>query len=300
MFSLKKISATFAFLTLLAGSSWAEASTIYLYRQFLSGNPIACTTPGSQTFTTPGVYQVTVPSGCDIAVTLAGAGGGNAYDNEGGGSGGLVSFTIHPGSTQLTVVVGQAGSIAYPSVQNSGGTGGGYSLVAEGSTILGVAGGGGGAGGDGGSGHPAYSQGGEGGDPGTDGALAAYDYDGCIDNGTGATDLQAGTDGEMCPEVNTGLGAAPATAGSAALESGSFTADSGTATVYQGDSGNGGNGGGGGGYYGGGSGSPGGGYGEGGGGGGGSSYVTSSATNVKENTGEGSPAGENGAVTLSW
>lgn len=298
MFSLKKISATFAFLTFLAGPSWAEASTLYLYRQFLSSNPIACTTPGSQTFTTPGVYPVTVPSGCDIAVTLAGAGGGNAYDNEGGGSGGLVSFDIHPGSTQLTVVVGQAGSIAYPSVQYSGGTGGGYSLVAEGSTILGVAGGGGGAGGDGGS--PAYSQGGAGGDPGTSGALAAYDYGSCPDNGTGATDTQTGTDGAICSEVNTGTNATPPTAGSAALESGSFTADSGTATVYEGDYGNGGNGGGGGGYYGGGSGSPGGGYGEGGGGGGGSSYVISSATNSNENTGEGSPVGENGAVTLSW
>ncbi len=303
MVIFKRVGLTLALLTALASLSYSGAATTYVFRQTIPGNPVpSCSEPGSKSFTTPGVYQVTVPAGCEISAVLAGAGGGNAEDADlGGGPGGLVSFNLVSSGSPLTVVVGTAGQIAYPSSEYSGGDGGGYSLVASGNAIWGVAGGGGGAAGNGGGSGLAYSEGGSGGNPGMNGEIAPVDYGSCQDEGTGATDLQAGTDGEMCPEVNTGVPTyvSVVPAGSAALSS-TFSDDSGGIANSEGNNGNGGGGGGGGGYYGGGYGSDGGDYDEGGGGGGGSSYVISEATNVTETTGGGSPAETNGSVSLSW
>ncbi|WP_198926097.1 hypothetical protein, partial [Acidithiobacillus thiooxidans] len=141
MVTFKRVGLTLALLTALASLSYSGAATTYVFRQTLPGNPVpSCSEPGSKSFTTPGVYQVTVPAGCEIAAVLAGAGGGNPTDADlGGGPGGSVSFNLVSSGSPLTVVVGTAGQIAYPSSEYSGGNGGGYSLVASGNAIWGAA-----------------------------------------------------------------------------------------------------------------------------------------------------------------
>ena len=98
----------------------------------------AFTTP--VTFSTPGAWSWTVPSGTTtIGVLVAGGGGaGGGYDSNGsggnGGSGALIYFTLNvtPGQT-LSGIIGQGGTggwNAAASCQGGGGGGGGTGYAA--------------------------------------------------------------------------------------------------------------------------------------------------------------------------
>lgn len=116
-----------------------------MFRSSIGVNPTeSCSTLGSENFTIPGVYSFTVPRGCSLDVSLAGAGGGNSTSGQGGGPGSLVSFNIPNNTFQnLTIVVGLGGTVANGSTYagseggdygQGGGGGGGSSYVISSAT----------------------------------------------------------------------------------------------------------------------------------------------------------------------
>jgi len=171
------------------------------------------TPAGQESFTTPGTYTFTVPSGVSTisAVAVGGGGGGststspsNGFSGGGGGGGGLgwATIPVTPGET-LSVVVGAGGSGGTSAGSNnatSGGDsfidrGGNYLVEGEGGTRGsynsnstapggGFTGGGGGNGGSGGGGTGGNESGGGGG---------AGGYSG--NGGNGGTGTGAPTDG---------------------------------------------------------------------------------------------------------
>jgi hypothetical protein len=260
-------------------------------RTFVDTQPITIQTFPKLVYSTPGIYDLTIPSGVtDITIKAWGAGGGGGYYYGsgifGGGSGGFAQGTISvtPGQVYKVVVGGGGGN---PSGGANGGGDGGYSYygyggggggysgvflssVTQANAII-IAGGGGG----GGEQDEIYT-----GSPGGGGG-------GYFGGGGGGCANSGGTQtggGVSC-------GYPEGTAGSA----------------LQGGNGSSGNlyfagGGGGGGYFGGGGGgnSWGGGY----GGGGGSGFVHSSARNTQNLVGSGSSGGsvntngQNGLVVI--
>lgn len=242
----------------------------------------------TDTFTTPGTYAFTVPTGVtSIKVTVEGADGGDISIAFGGNAAKIVAtLPVTPGET-LSGTIGARGSTATTESSTGGGGpagagsssnqsgrqgGGATTLIRDsGSVLLVVAGGGGGAGGN--AGGSAGFRGGNGGNAGLLG-------------GTGGS-------GEVlaAPSGSPGGGASASAAGTAgAAGSGGTGQTAGTAgTSLQGGAGGrghtgfpagGGGGGGGGGYLGGGGGGGGGDAtndGGGGAGGGGASYLNPSA-----------------------
>ena len=271
----------------LAAPTWDQAMTVaggYIY----SVGGTTGVGSSSQSFTTSGATNYTVPAGVtQLTVKAWGGGGGGggrgpsgaaAAASGGGGGYSQATITVTPGET-LTIYVGGgggggAGSTAYA---GAGGGGGGGSKVSRSSTPLLIAGGGGGGGGaDTGGG----GRGGAGG--GTSGvAGSAAGTAGGGGGGTQSAYGSAGTGGRVAGTAGT------ASVGGSGGGGDSGTTGAGGLTGVE-DGGRGGNysssdyaggGGGGGGYY-----SGGGGSGDntaysgGGGGGGGSSYVTGSST----------------------
>ncbi|MFN8114290.1 MAG: glycine-rich protein [Solirubrobacterales bacterium] len=284
----------------------------------------------TDTFTTPGSYDWTVPAGVDSATfTVVGARGGASASSD-GGLGGLVTATLSvtPGET-LKVTVGGAGAdtpaiaggfnggglagsqtcVIPPSTKYcNGGGGGGASDVRRGGNALTdrvlVAGGGGGAGGrsaDGCLGDgcvPATARGGGdgggGGNPGFNGSNGA----------NGGSEVEIPNSGGCGGGGATG--AAPGAAGGTVPGmctglSGNISGGSSGVGGRGGDAAGGGSGGGGGGgWFGGGGGSGAsavGARGGGGGGGGGSNFVTPSATGVTSTSGAGDG---DGYVTITY
>ena len=243
----------------------------------------------TQSFTIPGTYAVTVPTGCStVDFAVLGAAGGFA-PNAAGGAGAKVTGAITESyGTQLTVVVGTGGATATGYLAGSGG---GFSALEDASGYVGLAGGGGGAGGFGGNGY--------GGAGGAAGLLGSNGLPGCDPRtaGYGASQTAPGQGTVGYPQAIICGGNAGGAAGvgmtGAAPTSGGY--------------GNGGGGGGGNGFFGGGAGSSGGSYGGGGGGGAGSSYASMAATSVVVTTGGGASGqqssggpGANGSVTLTF
>jgi hypothetical protein len=79
-------SATWLALITLGLTPVGQASTTYVFRQFVDGDGQAapCSVTGSWTKTKPGIYNETLPANCTITATLAGAGGG--FSNAGAAS----------------------------------------------------------------------------------------------------------------------------------------------------------------------------------------------------------------------
>ncbi len=140
---------------LVSGNIKSGVSVLGVTGSYSGGN----STSGSQTYTTPGTYSFTVPSGVYsiLAVATGGGGGGGSdgYNNNGGGAGGgggtaISALAVTPGQN-LTITVG-AGGAAGAARYNSGAPGGSSSV----NSIVAGGGDGGiydGAGGYGGSGN---------------------------------------------------------------------------------------------------------------------------------------------------
>ncbi|MBU2781987.1 hypothetical protein HAP99_02130, partial [Acidithiobacillus caldus] len=140
---------------LAAGSLTAADATTYQFRVPVPGAINACPigSPASVTYTTPGTYEVTVPTcatGASVTVEGAAGGAGNIYTDTVGGSGASISgaFPVSAGET-LYIVVGGGGG-AEGTAGNGSGGGGGLSGIFDGTpgsgTAIVVAGGGGGGG----------------------------------------------------------------------------------------------------------------------------------------------------------
>ena len=126
----------------------------------LSSCAIPCTS-GSQIFSTPGIYSLTVDvnkESCRFRFTVKAGGGQSGGWGHQGGWGGAVQFDYSPNTTgTFNIFVGSKGQSNSISAYTGGtgyGGGGGASAVKFGNTVLVVSGGGGGAawGGRGGNG----------------------------------------------------------------------------------------------------------------------------------------------------
>jgi hypothetical protein len=122
---------------------------------YYSGGQAAAPGSGSQSWTTPGTYTWTVPSGVTrIVAVISGAGGGGAggISSNGGGGGGqgaivMVLIPVVPGGiVSGTIGAGGVGGAA----GTSGGNGQSSTLTYQGQTLTAPGGGGGNAGGAGG------------------------------------------------------------------------------------------------------------------------------------------------------
>ena len=135
-----------------------------------SGTPVlfSTTTPGSQSFLTPGRYTFTVPdytTSLTITGAAGGGGGGGGWINElspieeseeyygggGGGSGGIINTTlaVTPGQV-LEINVGSGGTAGLPgglgsTTASAGGAGSSSNIKILGSTVISANGGGGGS-----------------------------------------------------------------------------------------------------------------------------------------------------------
>jgi len=216
-------------------------------------------------FTVPGAYTWTVPSGVTtIQVVATGGGGGGGAISTTGGNGGVVTATlsVSPGDT-LQLYVGGGGAVGSTF---AGGGGGGSSNVNAGLPNQVIAGGGGGGGHtNGGNGN-----GGNAPSPGADGGSG----------GIGGTGDNIGGSGNGGPG-GAGAGSSPVPAGG--LGSGTGSGAAGTA---QGGGGGGGYGGGGGNAF--------------GGGGGGSTGPSGSVFSLATNGGASeTSAGGDGSITIT-
>jgi hypothetical protein len=262
------------------------------------------------TYTTPGSYTWTVPSGVTIitVVAIGGGGGGGNSPNANGGSGAEVTsvLAVQAGDTVAIYVGGGGGSTA------EGGGGGGLTYVGDGSSNFIIAGGGGGGGG----GPIEDGAGGNAGSPGSAGVSVSGGGGGAGSNGSGGSAGSnsgppspfGGTAGSLFIDIVTSGSGSGGLGGGVELGSAGGTGISSTV----GNGGTGGRGfgaGGGGGGYGGGG---GGGWGEpglgsGGGGGGGSTGPNGTTTvNIAPAGGPGAGggafnnAGSGGSVVISF
>jgi hypothetical protein len=263
------------------------------------------------TYTTPGSYTWTVPSGVTsiTVVAIGGGGGGGNSPNANGGSGAEVTsvLAVQAGDTVAIYVGGGGGSTA------EGGGGGGLTYVGDGSSNFIIAGGGGGGGG----GPIEDGAGGNAGSPGSAGvSVSGGGGGGAGSNGSGGSAGSnsgppspfGGTAGSLFIDIVTSGSGSGGLGGGVELGSAGGTGISSTV----GNGGTGGRGfgaGGGGGGYGGGG---GGGWGEpglgsGGGGGGGSTGPNGTTTvNIAPAGGPGAGggafnnAGSGGSVVISF
>ncbi len=249
-------------------------------------------TISTQSFTLPGTYAVSVPTGCTaVDYVVSGAAGGPGPSASGGAGAQVSGIVLESPATSLTVQVGAGGANGVLA-NYSAGYGGKFSALEDPQGYVAIAGGGGGGGG--------YGGGGYGGAGGAAGQVGSNGSGGCDPRtgGYGATQSAPGQatlgypqtivcGGNAAGAAGIGMTGAPPTGGAL---------------------GNGGGGGGGSGFFGGGAGSSGGSYGGGGGGGGGSSYASMASTGVSFATGGGASgtnpsrpgAGADGSVTLTF